>query len=115
MNWEAIVCTIALVLVAGACLAHLKSMGRGAHLCERLGFSITFGGAVGSAAEWWWPSLEAYHGDVMFVVGCGVIAFSLLVRHLRDGVAYAIGAWDGIERRRCRESEFITSRWERPQ
>lgn len=101
MNVEAITTTIALSLVAVACVARLKEMGRGAHLCERIGYALAFGGALGSAAEWWWPRLDSYHGDTIFAVGCGLIAFSVLVRHLRDRLYIAIGRWDGHERRHC--------------
>lgn len=98
--FEAVVCTVALTLVAGACLARVKMMGRGAHLCERLGYGITFGGALGSALEWWWPNVEAWHGDTVFAVGCGVIAWSVILRHFNRRRALALGAWDGRERRR---------------
>jgi len=106
MRVEAIICTAALAIVAIACLAHLKAMGRAAPLCERLGFSITFGGAIGSALEWWWPKLETLHGDEIFIVGCGVIALSMLVRHFRVRIAVAMGRWDGAERRLRPRSYF---------
>lgn len=115
MNWHAVISTVSLVLVAFACLAHIKNMGRGAHLCERLGFSITFGGALGSAAEWWWPSAEAYHGDLIFVVGCGTIAISVIGKVLRTKIDIAIGKWNGIERRRCEGDVFIGQRFRREQ
>lgn len=115
MNWEAVVSTIALALVAIACLAHLKAMGRAAHLCERIGFSVTFGGALCSAAEWWWPALDAYHGDLAFVIGCGLIAVSVIAKVARAKIDIALGNWNGIERRRCHGDPFVAQRFGREQ
>lgn len=98
--FEAVICTLALTLVAGACLARVKAMGRNARICERLGYAVTFGGSIGSALEWWWPRVEVMHGDTVFAVGCGVIAFSVIIRHTSMRIAKARGLWDGNERRR---------------
>ncbi len=74
MSLEALVCTVALALVAGAALARLKSMVRSAPLCERLGFATMFGASIGSAAEWWWPAAEVWHFDSLFILSCGLVA-----------------------------------------
>lgn len=115
MNWEGVISTISLLLVAAACLAHIKAMGRGAHLCERLGFAVTFGGALGSAAEWWWPRLDAYHGDTIFIAGCGLIAVSVIAKVARAKIDIALGSWNGIERRRCHGDPFVAQRFGREQ
>lgn len=107
MNVEAIVSTVALMLVALACLAHIKEMGPRARVCERLGYSVTFGGSIGSALEWWWPWLDAYHADTVFVVGCGLVAFSIIARFVRHHWVVARGRWDGTERRSCTSDPFV--------
>lgn len=112
MSLEPIVSTVALALVALACLAHIKEMGERAHLCERIAYSVTFGGAIGSAAEWWWPRLDSLYGDMLFIVGCGLIAFSILARVARDRWMIARGHWDGQERRSCTSDPFVARRFE---
>lgn len=107
MRIEAIVCTGALVVVMIAILAHLRVMGREAHWCERVGYSVTFGGALGSALEWWWPSTAEFHGDAIFIVGTGIIAFSVIARFLHGRVAIYTGRWDGCERR-ARSRSLLT-------
>lgn len=98
--YEALACTVALALVAGAALARIKSMGRDSHWCERVGYGVTFGGALGSALEWWWPVLPVVRMDTIFVIGCGVIALSVLVRFVQDRLSGHLLQWNGQERRR---------------
>lgn len=112
MKLEAMLCTVSLALVALACVAHLKEMGRGARWCERVGFSVIFGGSVGSALEWWLPVAAAMRADTVFVVGCGLVAMSIVVRYVRGRLAVARGLWDGRERR-ARGADPFREAWPR--
>lgn len=95
---EAIVCTVCMGVVAGACVLHLNSLGMEHGHCEKWGFAVTAGGAIGSAAEWWLPRGALIHADTLLAIGLALVALSSVRRPFRDWLAQH---WDGVDRRKA--------------
>lgn len=65
--------TVALALVAAACILHLNA-NEHSH-CEKLGFAVLFAGCWASIFEWWLPQVEI-HAETVISIGLALIAIS---------------------------------------
>lgn len=97
---EAVVNTIALLLVAGFATMRCNSMNRDTAGCERWGFVLTAAGAIGHALAYWWPQADSMQAETILHVGLALIGFALVRGDLRAMLARA-GAWDGRTERRA--------------
>lgn len=91
-DYEQIINTICLLIVALACIAHLaQNVNRHSPGCERWGFVLTGAGAFGQAVYVWWPRIESFPFEPLMHIGMALIAASLLRGHLRGWIANAPG------------------------
>lgn len=109
MSLVAIYSSALLALVSIGCLAHIKAMPRGASWCSRLGFALVFAGSAGAAAEFWWPSLEAYFSDQVLYTGMALLALATLRGDVRLLLDRMEAQWDGRERRFRHTDHFAIS------
>lgn len=80
--------TLALVLVAAACILHLNA-NEHTH-CEKIGFAVLFAGCSGSIFEWWLPQVEI-HAETVISIGLALIAISTQRQRLRRFLETAFG------------------------
>ena len=106
MSWQTVsdlISTGCLAMLAGACLVHLNAhVTRESSHCERIGFALVIGGAIGQAASYWWPRAELWPVDVVLHLGLTFVALAMIRGDLRNLLARLRG-WDGIDRRSGRD------------
>lgn len=87
MNIEAILSTICMVIVMIGCAERLNHSNEADGHCAKWGYSITGGGALGCALEWWLARGADWHMDTLLAIGLALVALASLRAPIRQWLA----------------------------